>query len=108
MLMPSELPNWLLFRPLRDRALRKADRSNHFFRWVALDRLAIHKLFHSGHRKAQLESPKVLTSLIYRKSCMQELPPPEPLRPLPSSQNECTSGGKPARPCPSARCVALK
>ncbi len=32
MLIPSELPNWLLFRTLTGKGHRKPDRSKHLFR----------------------------------------------------------------------------
>jgi len=69
MLMPSELPNWLLFRALGARRIGKPDRSDHFFRLNVFARPAFHKLFHSAFGEAQLESHKVLTAYNYSDSC---------------------------------------
>src|SRR5580700_3731179 len=70
MLMPSELPNWLLFRAL---GAGNATPQNHqqIFTGRNFSRsLQFHKLFHSERAVLQLEAAKVVTEQNYSNSCM--------------------------------------
>jgi hypothetical protein len=69
MLMPNELPNWLLFRALEARNLPPGIARQILIARDYSPRQQFHKLFHSTLHRRQLESPKPLTIQIYRDSC---------------------------------------